>query len=105
MAETSRTPVHAVIVEETLRFTLDELGHACHAEHAQLVALVEEGVLEPSGRGPEDWQFAGPSLARARLALRLSRDLELSVAGTALVMDLLDEIESLRSRLRRHTRI
>ena len=29
------------------------------------------------------------------------RDLELGVAGAALVLDLLDEIESLRARLRR----
>ena len=105
MAETSRFTVHAVIVEEELHFTLDELCHACRADHAQLIALVEEGVLEASGRGPEDWQFTGPSLARARVALRLSRDLELGVAGTALVMDLLDEIESLRTRLRRYSRM
>ena len=36
--------------------------------------------------GPEDWRFEGPSLRRARAALRLARDLELGVAGTALVM-------------------
>ncbi|HEX6361501.1 MAG TPA: chaperone modulator CbpM [Albitalea sp.] len=101
MAETSRSVVHAVIVEDELRFTLEDLCRACRAEAAQVVALVEEGVLEPEGRTPEDWRFAGPSLARARAALRLARDLELGVAGTALVMDLLDEIEALRARLRR----
>jgi chaperone modulatory protein CbpM len=33
--------------------------------------------------------------------LRLWQDLDLSAAGTALVLDLLDQIEDLRSRLRR----
>jgi chaperone modulatory protein CbpM len=45
--------------------------------------------------------FSGCALLRARAALRLVRDLEVSVAGAALVLDLLDEIETLRARLRR----
>jgi chaperone modulatory protein CbpM len=101
MDETSRTVVHGVIVEEEIRFTLADLCRACSAETSQVVALVEEGVLEPAGGGPEDWRFEGPSLRRARAALRLAHDLELGVAGTALVMDLLDEIDRLQARLRR----
>jgi len=93
--------VRAVIVEEEVRYTLEDLCRACRVDTTQLVALVDEGVLEPAGRGPADWQFAGPSLPRARVALRLVRDLELDTTGVALVMDLLDEIESLRSQLRR----
>ena len=96
------TPVlHGVIVEDEIRLTLDELGRACRAERSQLVALVEEGVLHTAGRGPDDWRFGGDTLRRARTALRLARDLELGLAGTALVMELLDDIESLRSQLRR----
>jgi chaperone modulatory protein CbpM len=102
MAEHSPVSVvQGVIVEEEIRFTLHDLSRACRVDVAQVVTLVEEGVLEPAGSGPDDWRFAGPSLRRARAALRLNRDLELGVAGTALVLDLLDEIESLRARLRR----
>ncbi|MBL0087496.1 MAG: hypothetical protein IPP44_12660 [Ideonella sp.] len=43
----------------------------------------------------------GPALRTARTALRLSRDLQLGVAGVALVLDLLAQNEALRSRLRR----
>jgi len=93
--------VQGVIVEQTLYFSLGELCRACSAEAEQLMALVEEGVLEPAGSGPQEWRFPGPSLRRAHAALRLARDLELSPAATALVLDLLDEIEALRSRLRR----
>jgi chaperone modulatory protein CbpM len=93
--------VHAVVVEEDIRFSLEDLCHACRADTAQLVALVDEGVLQPTGSGPREWRFAGLSLARARAALRLSRDLELGAAETALGMALLDEIEALRARLRR----
>ncbi len=102
MADRSSHVVHGVIVEEELHFTLVELSRACRVDAAQLAALVEEGVIEPQqGDGPEAWQFSGPSLQRARAASRLARDLELGVAGTALVLDLLDEIEQLKSRLRR----
>jgi chaperone modulatory protein CbpM len=33
--------------------------------------------------------------------MHLQRDLDINVAGAALVLDLLDELESLRARLRR----
>jgi chaperone modulatory protein CbpM len=91
----------ATIVDEQVLFTLADLCRACNASGAQLIVLVEEGVLEPVGSAPENWRFPGPSLARARAALRLWQDLDLSAAGTALVLDLLDQIEDLRSRLRR----
>jgi chaperone modulatory protein CbpM len=93
-----RVVIDGIVVEEDVRFTLVELCRACGAERTQLLALVDEGVLDPAGGGPEDWVFSGSALLRA---LRLVRDLEVSVAGAALVLDLLDEIETLRARLRR----
>lgn len=102
MADHTGMPVQGVIVEEELRFTLVELSRACCVDVAQLTVLVDEGVLQPEqGENPDAWQFGGPALRRARAALRLSRDLELGAAGTALVLDLLDEIEELNGRLRR----
>jgi chaperone modulatory protein CbpM len=93
---------HAVLVEDGQPCTLLQMSHICQTDSGQLVALVEEGVLTPSGDEPLNWLFAGSELRRARTALRLTRDLELNVAGAALVLDLLEEIEALRSQLRRH---
>jgi chaperone modulatory protein CbpM len=101
MPDTSRTVIEAVIVEERLRFSLAELCRACAAEPSFVVALVDEGLLNPSGRGPDDWQFEGAALRRARTAFRLKRDLQLSVDAAALVLDLLDEVDQLKGRLRR----
>jgi chaperone modulatory protein CbpM len=84
--------------EETL--TLVDLCRAC-AMHAEwVIELVEEGVLEPAGLGRTNWRFSGTSMRRARMAVRLQRDLGINLAGVALVLDLLDEIETLRKRLR-----
>jgi len=102
MSEHSPPPLRGVVVEEELRFTLVELSQACRVDAAQLTVLVHEGVIEPEqGDAPDAWQFSGPALQRARAALRLSHDLELGAAGTALVLDLLDEIDDLKARLRR----
>ncbi len=102
MADNYRlTTLDVVVVEEHLGFTFTALCRASGADATQLQAMVEEGLLQPTGRSPDDWQFSGESLARARQALRLANDLDLGLSGAAVVMDLLAEIETLRSRLRR----
>ena len=93
--------VDGVIVEDEVRFTLIELSRACHVGVEQVAVLVDEGVLAPSGDASRRWHFDGTSLRRARTALRLSRDLQLSAGGTALVLDLLDEIDALKTELQR----
>lgn len=95
------TFIQGLVVEETVHLTLVELCQACNAEEEHVLAWVFEGVLEPVGESPQDWRFGGESLRRARLALRLSRDLEVNPPGVALALDLLDEITALRARLLR----
>lgn len=89
------------IVEEEVEFTLFELCRATGASEEQLALWTAEGALEPQGAGPQAWRFDGPSLCRARVAQRLTRDFEINAAGIALALDLLDEIDTLRARLRR----
>ena len=101
MSETNMSAVQGQLVEEEIHLTLLDLCRACSAAEEQVTVWVLEGVLEPSGERPQDWRFTGPSLGRARLALRLSRDLEINPAGIALALDLLDEIAALRARLER----
>jgi chaperone modulatory protein CbpM len=90
-----------VVVEEHVVFSLPELCRACGASSEDVRALVLEGLLQPAGQAPEDWRFSGLALHRARTALRLARELELSWSAAAIVMDLLAEIETLRARLLR----
>lgn len=88
-----------LLVERDVVLTLVELCQVCRVTEQEIRAWVIEGVLDPAGHGPEDWRFAGPSLWRARTAYRLSRDLEINLAGIALALNLLDEISALKSRL------
>jgi chaperone modulatory protein CbpM len=95
------TVLHGSVVEDEVQLTIVELGRACEAPEEQIELWVLEGVLEPSGRSPQEWRFGGASLARVRLASRLARDLELNASGVALAIDLLERIDALESRLGR----
>lgn len=101
MSQTQMTFIQGPVVEEEVRLTLVELCQACSADAAHVETWVFEGVLSPSGDSPRNWTFGGDSLRRARLALRLSRDLEINPPGVALALDLLDQIAVLRARLQR----
>ena len=89
------------VVEEEVHLTLVELCRACRAQEEQVQVWVVEGVLAPIGESPPEWRFTGASLRRARLALTLTRELEINAPGVALALDLMDEIEALKASLRR----
>lgn len=90
-----------IVLDEHTELTLTELCHACCRSAEWVIELVDYGALQPVGRRQTEWRFPASSLQRARTAMRLQRDLGINMAGVALALDLLDEIESLRSRLYR----
>ena len=100
MTARKEAPLTGLIVEEEITLSLEELSRACTVDSEQVVSLVEVGVLEPIGDERGHWGFSGLSLIRARTALRLQHDLEINPAGLAVVLDLLEEINELRRRLR-----
>jgi chaperone modulatory protein CbpM len=99
MSQTHLSYIQGHVVEEEVHLTMVELCQACNAERQQLISWVYEGVLQPAGETPTHWRFSGDSLRRARLAQRLTRDLELNPPGVALVLDLLDQIDELKNKL------
>ena len=98
--ENTPAGVVAILVEEHTELSLSDFCGACAVEIESIVALVDEGVLEPLGGESRQWRFSGAQLRRATAALRLQRDLGVNAAGVALALELLDEIERLRMRLR-----
>jgi chaperone modulatory protein CbpM len=99
MTRTSLSILHCQVVEEEVELSLAELCRACDADSELVVQLVEQGLIEPRGSAPPAWVFAGTSLRRTRVAVRLMRDLELNLPGAALAVDLLDEIARLQQDL------
>jgi chaperone modulatory protein CbpM len=92
--------VEGVILDERTVVTVTELTRVCGVSLEQVQSMVSEGMLHPRGSAPEQWRFTGIEVRRTRRALRLQHDLELNLAGAALALELLDEVEQLRSRVR-----
>lgn len=82
--------------------TLPDLCRFCQVDQTWVIELVEHGVLEPRGSTTENWHFQGASIARAKKASRLRRDLGINVAGVALVLELLEERDAALRKLYQH---
>jgi len=89
------------IVENEVRLTLRQLCDACAVHAEYIIELVEEGFIEPSGVEKSHWCFNGVTIKRVQKAKRLQQDLGINLAGVALALELIDEIERLRARLER----
>lgn len=89
------------LLEETRLYDLEFVCRSCGVAEETVVELVAEGVVEPEDGDRRHWRFTGTAVRRAQVAVRLTRELDVNLAGAALALDLLDEIERLRRRLRR----
>ena len=98
--ETMPPQFEGILLEEQGQLTLADICRACTTHAESIIELVEEGVITPVGGEPRRWRFSGLHLRRVRVALRLQNDLGVNLAGAALVLQLLEEIEELRARLR-----
>lgn len=88
-----------ILINDETELSLNDLCKACSSSAEWIIELVEEGVLEPIGYQQIQWRFSGVNLQKAQTATRLQRDLGLNLAGIALALDLLKQIETLESRL------
>ncbi len=96
-----RDIVSGCVLDEMVSLSLDELCRAGRVHREWIQQLVDEGILDPSGGDHNDWCFSGTSLRRVQTVWRLQHDLGVNLAGAALVLDLMDEIASLRARIDR----
>ena len=88
------------LIGEDEEITLEQLCRACELSEQEIIQLVDQGILEPMGPEPAEWRFVSVSLRRVRITRNLQRDLGVNAPGAALALELLEEIEELRSRLR-----
>ncbi|MDH3762991.1 MAG: chaperone modulator CbpM [Gammaproteobacteria bacterium] len=88
------------LIGEDEAITLAQLCRACELSEEEIIQLVDQGIIEPMGPEPAEWRFVSVSLRRVRITRNLQRDLGVNAPGAALALELLEEIEELRSRLR-----
>jgi chaperone modulatory protein CbpM len=78
--------------------SLQEISRLCECQAAVIRRLLDIGLLEPLRHSVQP-HFDRSAVIRVRKALRLKRDLSLNFDAVALVMELLDRIEELESRI------
>lgn len=81
----------------TEELTLEEVCEITNVPTEVLITIVEEGVIEPSGESPEEWSFNMTMLTIAKRASRLHRDFDIDWNGIPLYLDMINELEKLRS--------
>ena len=92
--------LQGVILNEDTHCTLADLCRLCGVPAEVIHEMVEEGLLTPEGLSPGDWRFTCVAIKRVQTAVRLQQDLRVNLAGCALALDLLEELEELRRLLR-----
>lgn len=98
MSPTDDPALPGTIFDESALLSIKDLSRMCAVNEHHIVEFVEEGVLNVVNVRSE-WHFSGDALRRARLAVRLERDLELNLPGVALAVELIEELAQLRREL------
>ena len=88
-----------VILLDAKQYKLSEVCTICGVEKSFVLAIVEQGLLDPQGNMPEEWLFSAKGLVRTQKAARLYRDLAINLEGVSLVLELMDELNVLRQKM------
>lgn len=96
----TRGAARAATAEPATELTLLEISRTCAVQTDFILELIEEGALAPmAGNEPANWRFTSAQTRHVTVAARLQRDLGVNLAGAALALQLLDEVETLRAQL------
>ena len=96
------TETTSVVVLDEVQIGLDELAGSCNVSRTWIIEHVEAGVLlDEPGPDPSSWHFTSRDLLRARQLCAIERHFEANPELAGLFVDLLEEVERLRRRLRR----
>jgi chaperone modulatory protein CbpM len=78
--------------------TLEEICEIYEIKSMMIREMIDYDIVEPRGSNPDEWMFDMAQIKKLRTALRLQRDFEINLAGIALVLDLLEQMEDLRAK-------
>lgn len=96
-------------IAEDACLTLEQFCAVCALEREWLIVRVQEGLIPATsaatsaatGSATTEWRFTTATLARARRMRELERTFDAAPELAALVADMIEEMDALRSRLRR----
>ena len=98
MAKDPLTQITATLIDDEL--SLADLCKACELTGDAIEEMIAFGIIEPTPKPTKNRRFPAVTLRRVARVVRLQRDLEINLAGAAVAVELLEEIERLRGKLR-----
>ena len=78
---------------------LSDLADLSGLSQAELLMLTEYGVFSPADPAAANPSYPADCLVTARVAFRLRKDLELNLEGLALVLNLMQQMQALKTEL------
>lgn len=90
------------ILNDENEISLRQICNACQLPAEIVIEYVEYGVIEPIQSSNANLFFHSHCINRILTARRLQDDLGLNNAGVALAIDLIDELNEVRHRLRHY---
>ena len=89
----------SILLDENTSYTLQELSDLCSQSTKLILEMIDEGMIVPAGSSPRQWRFGLREIHRVQTTQRLINDLQVNMAGAALALDLLEELEELRRKV------
>jgi chaperone modulatory protein CbpM len=87
------------ILDEKM-LSLDEIAQACSVKKDWVIHRVEAGLLTCTIQESTTWHFVSADLARARQLAAIERDFDANEELAALVVDLMEEVNRLKNKLK-----
>jgi chaperone modulatory protein CbpM len=84
--------------EALFSLSLQELTISLGVSKEVIVEIVEHAIVLPQQPTVQEWQFDSDAIQRIRAVVQLHHDLGVNVAGAALVLELLEEIDRLHGQ-------
>ena len=91
-----KTDIQCTVFDENDEYSLKELCSTCRVHTQFIQDLIDEGILSPRGTQPQEYRFTAVEIRRIQISIRLQSDLRINLPGTALALDLLEQIEELK---------
>lgn len=89
------------VLDDSITYDLQELCKVCQVNDELVHEMINEGMLAPLGDSPKSWKFTATSIKTIQVTVRLQVDLGVNLPGAALALDLIEELDALRSRMGR----
>ena len=99
MSARKRSTYEGQVLDDRTEITIVQLCQRCAVESELVHRMVAEGILEPSRQEGSTMYFPLSSTKRTQVVLRLRSDLGVNMAGAALALELLEQINQLKSQL------